>query len=330
MLINWGILGLGKVAEKFAADLLLSKDAKLAAVASRDKTKAEAFGKKFHALNYYDSYDALVQNHEIDVVYIATPHSFHFEHSMLCLKNGKSVLCEKPMGMNFGEVNTMIAEATKQKLFLMEAMWTRFIPAIEKLLQLLHEKIIGDISYIRADFGFKSTAAPESRVFNKSLGGGALLDIGIYPLYLSLITLGIPTEIKAVTRKTNQGVDSFSAQLLSYADGAKAILESTTEADTPVEATIYGSKGTIKLFSRFHHCERIAIIRPGKAEEIIHIPYVGNGYFHEIEEVNHCLLAGAIESAKMPHQMSLNLIKLMDKIRKQTDLHYPADEKFNN
>ncbi|HOI32812.1 MAG: Gfo/Idh/MocA family oxidoreductase [Bacteroidales bacterium] len=327
MLINWGILGLGKVAEKFVADLLLSKDAKLAAVASRDKTNAEAFGKKFHALYYYDSYDALVQNPEIDVVYIATPHSFHFEHTMLCLKNGKSVLCEKPMGMNFGEVNAMITEATKRKLFLMEAMWTRFIPATEKLILLLQEKIIGEISFIRADFGFRSTAAPESRVFNKALGGGALLDIGIYPLYLSLITLGVPSEIKAVARKTNQGVDSFSAQLLSYADRTKAMLESTTEANTPVEATIYGSKGTIRLFSRFHHCERIAIQLHEKSEEIIHIPYVGNGYFHEIEEVNHCLLANAIESTKMPHQMSLNLIKLMDEIRKQTDLHYPADDR---
>lgn len=329
MLINWGILGLGKVAEKFAADLLLSKDAKLAAVASRDKTKAEAFGEKFHAAYFYDSYDALVQNPEIDIVYIATPHSFHFEHCMLCLKNGKSVLCEKPMGMNFGEVNAMIAEATKRKLFLMEAMWTRFIPATEKLINLLQEKIIGELSYIRADFGFKSTAAPESRVFNKALGGGALLDIGIYPLYLSLITLGIPTEIKAVAKKTNQGVDSFSAQLLSYAHGAKAILESTTEADTPVEAIIYGSKGKIKLFSRFHHCEHIAIFRHGEAEKSLQIPYIGNGYFHEIEEVNHCLFAGAKESDKMPHQMSLNLIKLMDKIRKQTDLHYPADERFS-
>ncbi len=329
MSINWGILGLGKVAEKFAADLLLSKDAKLAAVASHDKTKAKAFANNFHATYSYDSYDALVQNPEIDVVYIATPHSFHFEHTMLCLKNGKSVLCEKPMGMNFGEVNAMIAEATKRNLFAMEAMWTRFIPATERLIHLLQEKTIGEISYIRADFGFKSTAAPESRVFNKALGGGALLDIGIYPLYLSLITLGIPSAIKAVARKTNQGVDSFSAQLLSYANGAKAILESTTEADTPVEATIYGSKGTIRLFSRFHHCERIAIQLHEETEEIIHIPYVGNGYFHEIEEVNQCMFAGAKESTKMPHQMSLNLIKLMDEIRKQTDLHYPADEKFN-
>jgi len=328
MSINWGLLGLCKVAEKFAADLLLSKDAKLAAVASRDKIKAEAFAKKYQAFSFHDSYDALVQNPEIDVVYIATPHSFHFEHSMLCLKNGKSVLCEKPMGMNFGEVNAMIAEATKRNLFLMEAMWTRFIPATEKLIHLLYEKLIGEISYIRADFGFRSTAAPESRVFNKDLGGGALLDIGIYPLYLSLITLGIPTTIKAVTRKTNQNVDSFSAQLLSYANGAQAILESTTEADTPVEATLYGSKGTIKLFSRFHHCERIGIYRPDEADEIIQIPYIGNGYFHEIEEVNQCLLSGAKDSTKMPHQMSLNLVSLMDKIRKQTDLHYPADDKF--
>jgi len=328
MSINWGIIGLGKVAEKFAADLLLSKNVKLNAVASRDKNKAEAFAKKYQAFSFHDSYDALVQNPEIDIVYIATPHSFHFEHSMLCLKNGKSVLCEKPMGMNFGEVNAMIAEATKRNLFLMEAMWTRFIPATEKLIHLLQEKIIGDLSYIRADFGFRSTAAPESRVFNKDLGGGALLDIGIYPLYLSLIALGVPDEIKAVARKTTQGIDSFSAQLLSYTSGSKAILESSIEADTPVEATIYGSLGKIKLYSRFHHCERIAIQFFGKTEETIYLPYIGNGYFHEIEEVNHCLLTGAKESTKMPHQMSLKLIKLIDEIRKQTALHYPADERF--
>jgi len=154
--INWGIIGLGKMANKFAHDLLLSERAVLHSVASRDIEKAKSFSLKFNSINYYDSYDELANNPEIDIVYIATPHSFHFENTMMCLKKGKSVLCEKPLGVNSKEVEIMQKEAKSRNLFLMEGIWTRFIPATEKLIELLNEKVIGNVLFIRADFGFKA------------------------------------------------------------------------------------------------------------------------------------------------------------------------------
>lgn len=320
--INWGIIGLGKIANKFAEDLLLSETSALYGVASRDIEKAKAFGEKYDSVKYFGSYEELASDPEIDVVYIATPHSFHFSQTMMCLKKGKAVLCEKPLGLDQNEVKAMLNEAKSRKLFLMEALWTRFIPATEKLLELLNEKVIGEINFIRADFGFKGDFPIESRVYNKKLGAGSLLDIGIYPVYISLLTLGMPTDIKVMARMAQTGVDSYCGMLFNYANSAKANLESTIEADTPIEAYIYGSEGHLKLHSRFHHTEKISLYKNEELIESFEIPYKGNGYYHEIEEVNNCLLNNEIESAKLPHSTSLNLIKLIDRVKDEMGLRY--------
>lgn len=320
--IRWGIMGLGKIANKFASDLQLSGEAELYAVASRDMEKARAFGEKHHSQKQYASYQEMVKDPEIDVVYIATPHSCHFENTMLCLKHNKSVLCEKPMGMDSDQVRVMIQEARSRNLFLMEGLWTRFIPASEKLIELLSDKAIGDLLYIHADFGFKADFDPESRVFNKSLGGGSLLDIGIYPIYLSLLTLGLPTHMKAVARMTETQVDSYCSMLFGYENGAKAILESSIEADTPTVANIYGSKGYIKLHSRFHHSEKISLYQDDELKEEFDLKYQGNGYIYEIEEVNSCLRNNRIESSKLPHALSLDLITLIDQVKAKIGLSY--------
>ena len=241
---------------------------------------------------------------------------------MKCLQNGKSVLCEKPMGMNADEVQKMINEAKSRNLFLMEGIWTRFIPAIEKLVELINNNVIGDINFIRADFGFKAEFDPESRVFNKKLGGGSLLDIGIYPVYLSLLMLGIPTNIKGMARMAKTGVDNYCSMLFNYENSAKANLESTFEADTSTEAYIYGSKGTLKLHNRFHHTEKMSLFRDGKLVKEFNIKYIGNGYFHEIEEVNKCLKEGKIESIKLSPMISLELIKILDRVRTEIGLNY--------
>lgn len=319
--INWGIIGLGSIANKFAADLLLSKEAQLYGVASRDLNKAKNFSKKYKSIKYYSSYEDLVDDPEIDVIYIATPHTFHFENTMMCLKKGKAVLCEKPMGINAEQSKIMIEEAKSRNLFLMEGIWTRFIPATEKLIEILEKKTIGDVSFIRADFGFKGDSNLESRVYNKKLGGGSLLDIGIYPIYLSLLTLGNPINIKAMARMTETDVDSYCSMLFNYANGAKASLESTIEADTPIEAHIYGTKGTIKLHSRFHHSEKITISQNG-TQKILNLKYRGNGYIHEIEEVNKCLLNDDLESAKLPLATSIDLISLIDNVKEKIGLKY--------
>jgi predicted dehydrogenase len=320
--IKWGIIGPGKIANKFAEDLMLSQEGELFAVASRDIDKARAFAQKYHASKWFGSYLEMLKSPEIDVVYVATPHPFHFENTMSCLQNGKPVLCEKPMGMGRGEVERMVQEARARNLFLMEGLWTRFIPGAEKALELIENGMIGDLQFIRADFGFTGDPNPEGRLFNKKLGGGSLLDIGIYPIYLSLLTLGVPSEIKAMSRMTSTGVDSYCSMLFGYENGAKAILESTVEADTPIEGLIYGSKGYLKLHRRFHHPDRISVHLLDGEEIVFEVKYSGNGYLHEIEEVHHCLLNNQKESQKLPLDTSLNLITIIDRVKEEIGLHY--------
>jgi len=320
--IKWGILGTGKIAHKFAEDLLLSKNSVLFGVASRYKSKAKTFGKKFGAEKYYGSYQELAQDAEIDIVYIATPHPFHYKNTLMCLEHNKHVLCEKPMGMNKNEVSDMIKTARSKKLFLMEAMWTRFIPATDKMLQLISSGVIGKPFFVGADFGFKAEVDWNGRIYNKKLGGGALLDIGIYPIFLALLVLGMPAEIKAVARIAKSGVDTFCAMLFNFSEGEKAVLEATVEADTPIEGYIYGEKGFLKLNSRFHHTRKITLNLYGKKPVVYKINYRGNGYFHEILEVEKCLTAGKTESDKFQLNNSLNLIEVIDRVRKEIGLFY--------
>lgn len=326
--IKWGILGLGNIANLFASDLQLSNNAVLHAVASRNAEKAKDFSKKYHASQYYTSYEALAEDPEIDIIYVATPHSFHFEHTMMCLKKGKGVLCEKPLGLNSKEVELMIREARSRNLFLMEGMWTRFIPATNKLVEILENNIIGEVLFMRADFGFKAEANPEGRLFNKKLGGGSLMDLGIYPLYLSLLALGNPSKVNSVARMTVTNVDGHCSMLFDYESEAKAFLESTIEAETPTEAYFHGSKGSVKLHSRFHHSEKISILRDGK-EEILDLKFNGHGYIYEIEEVNRCLLNGETESRKLPLQMSLDISRLIDQVKEEIGLKYETSEESN-
>lgn len=325
-IIKWGIIGLGNIAHKFAADLLIADGASLEAVASRDPQKARDFAQKYQSKKWYSSYQELVDDSEIDIIYIATPHTFHFKQTMMCLRSGKSVLCEKAFGMNTKEVESMITEAHNRNLFLMEALWTRFIPATEKLLELVDQNIIGEIKHIRADFGFIADKNPERRLFNKKLGGGSLLDVGIYPVYLSLLLLGLPIEIFAKAKMTESKVDSFCAMLFDYKNGAKAILESSIESATPVEAHIYGSKGSIKLHKNFHHSRKLTIKLNRQESKTLQLDYIGHGYYHEIMEVMSCLRNHKIENSKMPHQMSLNLIKTLDKVRSEIGLRYNESE----
>ena len=320
--INWGIIGTGKIARTFTQDLRRVENAVIYGVASRSGQKAKTFAGEFNAEKSYGSYEALAADPDIDVVYIATPHVFHFENSMLCLKQGKHVLCEKPMGMHAGQVKTMIAEARKRKLFLMEGIWTRFIPATGLLLDLIQKGTIGEIISVRADFGFRGNPDPKARLFNKNLGGGSLLDIGIYPVYLSMLLLGEPSGIKAMARMSETGVDSFCSMLLDFPGGEKAILESTFETHTPTEARIFGTSGMLKLHASFHHSRRVSLYRDGEHKETLEVNYRGNGYVHEIEEVHRCLSEQKPESPKLSHQASQDLISVLDRVREEIGLQY--------
>jgi predicted dehydrogenase len=320
--IRWGIIGLGRIAHKFASDLQLVEGAQLSGVASRSLEKAEKFGKEFGARHFFGSYESLLESDEIDVVYIATPHTLHFENTMMCLKKGKPVLCEKPFAMKEIEVRQMIDMAREKKVFLMEAMWTRFFPLIHRTISIVNSGELGKIRSVRADFGFHKHFDPESRIYDKSLGGGSLLDVGIYPLFLALLILGEPERIEAYAPKNETGIDESCFMHLHYKGEVVAQLMSSVKSKTDVEAWIYGSKGSLKIFSRFHHPKKLewGTYYEGIREE--EDDYPGFGYQYEIEEVCRCLRAGQLESDLMTHQLSIRLIHLLDAVRKAAGIHY--------
>ena len=258
--IRWGILACGGIAEKFADDLVHVKDGYLAAVSSRDLSKAQQFASKYGKdVKAFGSYEAMVNSGEIDVVYIASPHGLHHQHTLLCLHAGIPVLCEKAFAINSKQVAEMIQTAKAKKVYLMEALWTRFHPSMAKLQEILASGVIGEVVHLMADFGFKADYIPEARWFNPALTGGSLLDIGIYPLFISKLVLGLPKTIKASATFAPTGVDMNCTMIATYASGATATLFSTFAAKTDTTCTIYGTKGKIFIHSRFHETKGITL-----------------------------------------------------------------------
>ena len=323
--VNWGIIATGDIANKFADDLKLVDNVVLYGVASRFEEKARKFASLHGFEKYYGEYEALTRDPQVDVIYIATPHVLHYENTMMCLKAGKAVLCEKPFAMNAWQLQEMIDEANKQKLFLMEALWTRFIPATEKMLELIQNGRIGKIKYIHANFGIIPTNDPKQRWFNKALGGGSLLDIGVYDIFIGQLLLGIPEKINSMKRLAATGVDAYCSMLFDFTNGEKAIYNSCFDAIMPIEAIIYGEKGSLKLHHRFHHANKITVKEDNQLPYEIDISYKGGGYYYEILEVMQCLKNGQLESPKLPHQFSLDLMKTLDAVRKEIGLEYEQD-----
>ena len=319
---NWGIIGLGNIAHKFAHDIQLVEDATLYGVASRNIEKARKFGQTYNSTKCYGSYKELLNDSHIDVVYIATPHAYHCELALEAMDAGKAVLCEKPFGMNRVEVEKLIAKSKEKKVFLMEALWTRFIPATEKLLSLLKSDIIGDLKSVRADFGFKAVFEPEKRLFKKELGGGALLDIGIYPIFISLLTLGVPTEIKALATMFPSNVDSSCSMIFGYDSDQSAVLDANLLANTPIVCWLHGTKGSLKMSNPFHSTKEISFFKDRELVETYNLEYTGLGYYHEILDVQESLKQNKLESEKLPLSFSLELISIMDKVREEIDLNY--------
>ena len=320
--IHWGILGAGVIAHKFAEGLKQVQNAELIAVGSRNKEKAAEFASKFNLPQSFGSYEELVASPEIDVIYIATPHPFHCEHTLLCLENNKAVLCEKPLAMNAIEVEKMIAKAKEKNLFLMEALWTRFLPSILKTEELIQSGAIGEIIYLKSDFGFKSDFNPEGRLFNKKLGGGSLLDIGIYPVFIALLLLGEPEEITAEAFLGSTQVDESISIINKYKQGAMAMLHSTLLANTPIETEIAGTTGQIRIHRKWHNPTFLTYTpNQGEAQEF-RFEYKGNGYEYEAQEVTNCLLAGKTHSDLLPLAFSEKLIKQLDTIRGICKIEY--------
>ena len=324
-LIRWGIIGTGHIASQFATGLQSLPDAQLLAVGSRNQSSADAFGERFNVERRYSSYEALVTDADIDAVYIGTPHPFHYPNTLLCLNNGKAVICEKPFAMNAAETRKMIDLARAKKLFLMEAMWTRYLPLFVRLRELLAQGRIGEVRMLNADFGFRFDWQPEHRLLNRDLGGGALLDVGIYPVSFAYMILGQPAEVVSQHYIGATDVDEQNAMIFGYANGTLATLQSALRTATPQVAIINGTEGRITLQSPWWRAERMTVEVSGEDPEEIYLPIIGNGYNYEAAEVARCLRSGLLESDVMPLDETLAIMQTLDAIRDQWGMTYPME-----
>ena len=319
--IKWGIIGLGKIANKFAKDLVQVADADLYAVASRKREKAVEFAKQYDAKIAYGSYTQLIEDENLQVIYIATPHVLHFELTKECLKAGKAVLCEKPFAINSSQANKMINLARSENVFLMEALWTRFLPHFQFVKQEIESGKFGNIKSVKADFGFKAEFDPAKRLFNKSLGGGSLLDIGIYPVFLAYSILGFPEEIEAEAEFAETGVDYSCNMTFRYSGNVQADLYSTFKEKTPTIAEIELEKGKIILNSRFHEPTSVTVISEDK-EETKDFGVTTTGYNFEAAYVTKMIQKGKKESDIWSLDHTKDLMGLLDKIREKIGLEY--------
>jgi predicted dehydrogenase len=315
--LGWGILGTGAIARKFASDLRQVPGAVLAAIGSRRAEDAAAFAREFGAAEAHDGYEALVASAAVDVVYVATPNCCHRPNTLLALAAGKPVLCEKPFALTAAEALDMIQAARTARLFLMEAMWTRFFPAMNRLRTLITQGELGAPRILQADFGFHANAGEQQRVFDPALGGGALLDVGIYPISLAWHLLGPPQRIHSTAHLGPTGVDESSAIILQYDDGRLALLSASITADTAQELVLSGTRATARLPRPWWKPAALVLSREESVEQRIDLPYGGLGYQFEILEVMRCLRAGELESPGMPLDETYALMQALDTIRAQ-------------
>jgi predicted dehydrogenase len=323
--VRWGIVGTGKISSAFATALQETPGAVLAGVASRSSDSAAAFASEFGVQTAYGSYEALAAAPDVDLVYIGTPHPMHVENALLMLSGGKGVLCEKPFTINRAEAERMVALAREKKLFLMEAMWTRFMPALAEVRAIVASGEIGEVSQVMADFGFHASFGPEHRVFNRLLGGGALLDLGIYPLSIAMDLLGPLASVQAQAEIGDTGVDTQTVFTLKHKGGGLSLCGCSLKAKTPTELSVSGTLGHVRMNTQFHRAESVTVTLASGVARTVPTPYLGNGYVHEAIEAQRCFKAGLIESPAMTHDESLALMGVLDEIRRQIGLRYQAD-----
>jgi predicted dehydrogenase len=325
--IRWGIIGTGSIARKFAIGLgALNEDCALMAVASRTQVSADQFGEEFNVPHRHVGAERMAADHDVDVVYIASPHPMHMTHTLGCLAGRKAVLCEKPFAMNASEATRMVECAQSSGVFLMEAMWTHCFPAMAKIRELVASGSIGEVRLMQSNFCFRSGWNPDGRLFNPALGGGALLDVGVYDLALAqMVYRRRPNRISSMAHLGETGIDEQSAMILGYDNGAMAVLTCAIRTNTIHEAAIYGTEGFIRIPHMFWQPDRLIVKRGAGPEEELNFSRLGNGYSFEAAEVARCLRNGELESGIVPLSSSMDIMKTMDEIRKQWNLVYPME-----
>ena len=321
---KWGILAAGKMAAKFTKGLRLLDNVELYAVGSRNKSRAEHFASDHGFKKFYGSYEELADDKEVDVIYIASPHSYHFEHTIMCLKNKKPVICEKAFALNSTEVKEMINEAEKKKVFLMEALWPPFQPIYRKTKEILLGGEPGKIIHLNSRFSFQAPYDPADRKFNMKLGGGSLLDIGIYPVIDALYFMGVPSDVIAKASFTETGSEDTISIILSYDDGHMATLYSSFRTAGGIGCDILCENGNL-LFSRGRDMsQRLNVVLNGKENKEYSLLPDGMGYQYEANEVMKCLDEGKLQSDIVPLSFSLNLMNTLDRIRQAAGIMFPG------
>ena len=324
--IRWGILATGGIAGTFVNGLRALPDAEVVAVGSRSRESAEAFGAKFSIPRRHATYEALAADPEVDVVYVASLHPWHKENSILCLNHGKAVLCEKPFTVNAADAEAVIAVARRRKLFLMEAMWTRFLPMTVKVRQWIKDGVIGAPRFFQANFGFDVGEKPDGRHLKHASGGGALLDVGVYTIAYAQMVFGCaPESVSGAALIGPTGVDEQAGALLRFPGGRIAQLSFAVRTNLGQAGTIYGTLGRIRLEPTFWRGSKMVLSVAGKPDEAVDLPPPGNGYTCEAAEVMRCLREGRLESDVMPLAETVSILRTMDALRKPWGLRYPGE-----
>ena len=323
---NWGILGTGTIAHLVAEDLALLPNAELTAVGSRAQERADAFGDTFDVPHRHGSYEALVANPDLDVVHVASPHSAHLEHATMALEAGCAVLCEKPLALNAEQAERLIATARRRDQFLMEAMWTRFLPVMDDVRRLVHdEQALGDVHLLQADIGMAQSFDPTHRLFDPALGGGALLDLGVYPLAFAFDLFGPPDTVTSSAVIGETGIDEQCAAVFRYDDGTQAVWHASVRADAGRTCVLAGTGGRLHGTRAWWKGAPFELTRDDGTAETWARPYEGNGYQFEAAHVMHCLRAGRTESPRMPLDESRALLETMDALRNEWGVTYPQE-----
>jgi predicted dehydrogenase len=325
MPVKWGILGTGKIAKRFMQAAFYVPDAQVVAVGSREQHTADQFGAQFGVPKRYGSYDALIGDPEVEIVYVATPHTLHAENTLAALQASKHVLCEKPFTVNAPQAEQVIQAARAAGKFVMDGMWTRCFPVVREVIRRIQAGELGEIRYLQADFGFRPEFNPTSRLFAPELGGGALLDVGVYPVALAFLVLGAPKQIVSHATLGATGVDELCSMLLLYENGAQAVLSASLQVEMPKQANICGLQARIHMPAPWWKPSEAYLIRNDGATEHLLYPYEGDGLQFEIRHVHDCLRQGLTESPWMPLDETLGIMRALDTLRAQWGVRYPSE-----